>query len=129
MISNFLLPSSKGLNCTFNILLRRAFSSTTCCSGSSSIYLSFLGLLPILYGHSGQSFIGHCLTSLAIPQLQSRHFALIALIGVNTSGKTTIVRAFEWCLYGNNRFEKNYEKRNMVNIDINSVFDGKNDFI
>ncbi len=22
------------------------------------------------------------------------------LIGVNTSGKTTIVRAFEWCLYG-----------------------------
>ena len=27
------------------------------------------------------------------------------LIGVNTSGKTTIVRAFEWCLYGKNRFE------------------------
>lgn len=22
------------------------------------------------------------------------------LIGVNTSGKTTIIRAFEWCLYG-----------------------------
>ena len=27
------------------------------------------------------------------------------LIGVNTSGKTTIVRAFEWCLYGKNGFE------------------------
>lgn len=27
------------------------------------------------------------------------------LIGVNTSGKTTIVRAFEWCLYGKNSFE------------------------
>lgn len=27
------------------------------------------------------------------------------LIGMNTSGKTTIVRAFEWCLYGKNGFE------------------------
>lgn len=27
------------------------------------------------------------------------------LIGINTSGKTTIVRAFEWCLYGKNGFE------------------------
>ena len=27
------------------------------------------------------------------------------LIGVNTSGKTTIIRAFEWCLYGKNGFE------------------------
>ncbi len=27
------------------------------------------------------------------------------LIGVNTSGKTTIIRAFEWCLYGKNSFE------------------------
>ena len=27
------------------------------------------------------------------------------LIGVNTSGKTTIIRAFEWCLYGENGFE------------------------
>lgn len=27
------------------------------------------------------------------------------LIGVNTSGKTTIVRAFEWCLYAKNGFE------------------------
>ena len=24
------------------------------------------------------------------------------LIGINTSGKTTIVRASEWCLYGKN---------------------------
>lgn len=27
------------------------------------------------------------------------------LIGVNTSGKTTIIRAFEWCFYGKNGFE------------------------
>ena len=27
------------------------------------------------------------------------------LIGANTSGKTTIVRAFEWCLYGKNGFD------------------------
>lgn len=27
------------------------------------------------------------------------------LVGVNTSGKTTIIRAFEWCLYGKNGFE------------------------
>lgn len=27
------------------------------------------------------------------------------LLGVNTSGKTTIIRAFEWCLYGKNQFE------------------------
>ncbi len=27
------------------------------------------------------------------------------LIGVNTTGKTTIIRAFEWCLYGKNGFE------------------------
>lgn len=27
------------------------------------------------------------------------------LIGVNTSGKTTIIRAFEWCLYAKNGFE------------------------
>ena len=27
------------------------------------------------------------------------------LIGVNTSGKTTILRAFEWCLYGKNGLE------------------------
>lgn len=27
------------------------------------------------------------------------------LIGVNTSGKTTIIRAFEWCLYRKNGFE------------------------
>ena len=27
------------------------------------------------------------------------------LIGANTSGKTTIVRAFEWCLYAKNGFD------------------------
>lgn len=41
------------------------------------------------------------------------------LIGVNTSGKTTIVRAFEWCLYGKNGFEDpvllNSEVRSRMN--------------
>lgn len=49
------------------------------------------------------------------------------LIGVNTSGKTTIVRAFEWCLYGKNGFEDpvllNSEVRdNMNEGDYQSVF-------
>lgn len=42
------------------------------------------------------------------------------LIGVNTSGKTTIVRAFEWCLYGKNGFEDqvllNSEVRDRMNV-------------
>ena len=42
------------------------------------------------------------------------------LIGVNTSGKTTIVRAFEWCLYGKNGFEDpvllNSEVRENMNV-------------
>ena len=42
------------------------------------------------------------------------------LIGVNTSGKTTIVRAFEWCLYGKNGFEDpvllNSDVRDNMNI-------------
>lgn len=42
------------------------------------------------------------------------------LIGVNTSGKTAIVRAFEWCLYGKNGFEDpvllNSEVRKNMNI-------------
>ena len=36
------------------------------------------------------------------------------LIGVNTSGKTTIVRAFEWCLYGKNGFEDPF----LLNSDV-----------
>ncbi|MCQ2211173.1 MAG: AAA family ATPase [Paludibacteraceae bacterium] len=42
------------------------------------------------------------------------------LIGVNTSGKTTIVRAFEWCLYSKNGFEDqvllNSEVRQRMNV-------------
>lgn len=42
------------------------------------------------------------------------------LIGVNTSGKTTIIRAFEWCLYGKNAFEDqcllNSEVRDNMNV-------------
>lgn len=41
------------------------------------------------------------------------------LIGINTAGKTTIIRAFEWCLYGKNGFEDqvllNSEVRNNMN--------------
>ncbi|MCC8105773.1 MAG: AAA family ATPase [Clostridiales bacterium] len=49
------------------------------------------------------------------------------LIGVNTSGKTTIIRAFEWCLYGKNGFEDpvllNSEVRdNMYNGDAQEVW-------
>lgn len=49
------------------------------------------------------------------------------LIGVNTSGKTTIVRAFEWCLYGKNGFEDtvllNSEVRtNMKESDVQEVW-------
>jgi hypothetical protein len=38
------------------------------------------------------------------------------LIGINTSGKTTIVRAFEWCLYGKNGFDD----RILINSDVRS---------
>ena len=42
------------------------------------------------------------------------------LIGVNTSGKTTFIRAFEWCLYGKNGFEDtvllNSEVRDEMNV-------------
>lgn len=41
-------------------------------------------------------------------------------IGVNTSGKTTIIRAFEWCLYGKNGFEDtvllNSDVRDNMNV-------------
>lgn len=42
------------------------------------------------------------------------------LIGANTSGKTAIVRAFEWCLYNKNEFEDpvllNSEVRDNMNV-------------
>ena len=42
------------------------------------------------------------------------------LIGINTSGKTTIIRAFEWCLYGKNGFDDqvllNSEVRSNMNV-------------
>lgn len=42
------------------------------------------------------------------------------LIGVNTSGKTTIIRAFEWCFYGKNGFEDpvllNSEVKDNMNV-------------
>ena len=48
------------------------------------------------------------------------HKNVTVLIGVNTSGKTTIIRAFEWCLYGKNGFEDqillNSEVRDNMNV-------------
>lgn len=49
------------------------------------------------------------------------------LIGVNTSGKTTIIRAFEWCLYGKNGFEDQVllnsdVRENMQKGDIQDVW-------
>lgn len=38
------------------------------------------------------------------------------LIGINTSGKTTIIRAFEWCLYNKN----NFEDQILLNSDVRS---------
>ena len=42
------------------------------------------------------------------------------LIGINTAGKTTIVRAFEWCLYGKNGFDDpvllNSQVRDNMNV-------------
>ena len=41
------------------------------------------------------------------------------LIGVNTSGKTTLVRAFEWVLYGTNEFDdKNLLNKKEANAKI-----------
>lgn len=39
------------------------------------------------------------------------------LIGDNTSGKTTIIRAFEWCLYGKNGFEDTI----LLNSDVRAL--------
>lgn len=36
---------------------------------------------------------------------QDKDQNVTVLIGKNTSGKTTLIRAFEWCLYRKNRFE------------------------
>ena len=59
------------------------------------------------------------------------------LIGINTSGKTTIVRAFEWCLYGKNGFEDpvllNSEVRDNMNpgdvqeswVSVTFTYDGR----
>ncbi len=48
------------------------------------------------------------------------------LIGINTSGKTTLVRAFEWCLYGKNGFDDqillNSQVRNNMHVgDVQTV--------
>lgn len=59
------------------------------------------------------------------------------LIGINTAGKTTIIRAFEWCLYGKNSFDDqvllNSEVRNNMNpgdmqetyVAVQFIYDGR----
>lgn len=42
------------------------------------------------------------------------------LIGVNTSGKTTIIRAFEWCLYAKNNFDDKVLLNNNVRKKMNA---------
>lgn len=49
----------------------------------SAVNSSLFGLWPPLYSYRGQFLTGHNLTSLNCPLLQSRHFARIALMGVN----------------------------------------------
>lgn len=48
-----------------------------------------------------RQFIGHQTVDFSTDKEKN----VTVLIGINTSGKTTIVRAFEWCLYGKNGFE------------------------
>ena len=48
-----------------------------------------------------RQYIGHQEVSFSTDSKKN----VTVLIGVNTSGKTTIVRAFEWCLYAKNGFE------------------------
>ena len=50
---------------------------------SSAVTSSSLGLCPILYPYSAHFSIGQRRTSFTCPLLHSRHFARIALIGVN----------------------------------------------
>lgn len=49
----------------------------------SAVNSSLFGLWPFRYAYRAQFLTGHSLTSLNCPLLQSRHFARIALIGVN----------------------------------------------
>ena len=47
------------------------------------VVCSSFGLCPILYGYRGHFDIVHNFTSVNEPQQQSKHFFLIAFIGVN----------------------------------------------
>ena len=63
-----------------------------------------------------RQFIGHQTVSFSTDKEKN----VTVLIGINTSGKTTIVRAFEWCLYGKNEFDDpillNSEVRDQMNV-------------
>lgn len=63
-----------------------------------------------------RQYIGHQ----AIEFSTDKEKNVTVLIGINTAGKTTIVRAFEWCLYGKNGFEDevllNKEVRDNMNV-------------
>ena len=43
-----------------------------------------------------RQYVGHQTVTFST----DKHKNVTVLVGINTSGKTTLVRAFEWCLYG-----------------------------
>lgn len=70
-----------------------------------------------------RQYIGHQEISFSTDKEKN----VTVLIGVNTSGKTTIIRAFEWCMYGKNGFEDqvllNSEVRDNMNVgDVQEVW-------
>ena len=48
-----------------------------------------------------RQYVGHQVVKFST----DKHKNVTVLIGLNNAGKTTIIRAFEWCLYGKNGFE------------------------
>lgn len=48
-----------------------------------------------------RQYVGHQTVTFST----DKHKNVTVLVGINTSGKTTLVRAFEWCLYGKNGFD------------------------
>lgn len=65
-------------------LLKLFFARSAIACRCSSVYSRLMyGFFPNLYGYSDQSVMGHILTSLELYPQQSRHFFLMALIGVS----------------------------------------------
>lgn len=65
-----------------------------------------------------RQFIGH--QSIEFSTTPEKNVTV--LIGANTSGKTTIIRAFEWCLYGKIGFDDNV----LLNVEVrNNMNEGE----